>query len=909
MSLHLTRLRVEQLRQFRQPFELADIAPGLSIVAGPNEAGKSTLVRAIRAAFFERHRSTSVDDLRPWGDSAAAPTVALDFTLAGVPHQLVKSFLARKRCSLGIAGRSLDGVEAEDHLAQLFGFSFALKGASKPEHGGIPGLLWVEQGSGQTLDVSHARDHLHHALQGAGGGASSASSAAASLAASHGDALLDQLRQQRQALLTSTGKPRAALADAIAQAAALAEQLQALDAQITRYQQQVDQLSVLRQQQQADDQAQPWDALRRTLQAAQQQQQALQASAQQLLADQATLAQLAQTRQLLRNQLAAMAQQGDAATARQLALASASTQLQAADSALAAVRQQADAAQARARAARDAARRARQQAQHQQLGQQLQDAQAIAQSLAAQLARASTEHQRLAVLRASAAALAISAPAVAQLRTLDRAARDAALRHQAVATRLQFTLHGDQRLTLQLGGQASTLQGDGELLLDTPATLQLPGLGSLRITPGGQDLAALARGHDQALHALHTALRAAGLANLAEAEARLARLADLQSQTQLAEQALAIVAPQGLDALQAAVAQAQAGCQVAQQALQRLTMPAAAEQADPAQDAAHADAEKAETAPVDAEQAEADHEAASAADQAAAAALATAQRQQAAAQQQRDSAQRECDAANTLLADPARLQRQADAQQQLLATQADHGALAARTAQAQTQLRDARPDIVAQDIQRLQRSVVQLEADHRQRRDTILLLENTLQQAGALGLEEQRETTAGQLQRAQARQAELSRRAAALDLLCSRLDARRQATLARLQAPLQQRLAHYLPLLLPGATVQMDDSLAPGLITRPAATGGLESGAVDALSFGAREQLGLISRFAYADLLQQAGRPTLLILDDALVHSDAPRLAQMKRVIFDAAQRHQLLLFTCHPEAWRDMGVALRTLG
>ena len=83
---------------------------------------------------------------------------------------------------------------------------------------------------------------------------------------------------------------------------------------------------------------------------------------------------------------------------------------------------------------------------------------------------------------------------------------------------------------------------------------------------------------------------------------------------------------------------------------------------------------------------------------------------------------------------------------------------------------------------------------------------------------------------------------------------------------------------------------------------------MEALSFGAREQLGLISRFAYADLLQQAGRPTLLILDDALVHSDAPRLAQMKRVLFDAAQRHQVLLFTCHPQNWQDMGVALRPL-
>ena len=80
------------------------------------------------------------------------------------------------------------------------------------------------------------------------------------------------------------------------------------------------------------------------------------------------------------------------------------------------------------------------------------------------------------------------------------------------------------------------------------------------------------------------------------------------------------------------------------------------------------------------------------------------------------------------------------------------------------------------------------------------------------------------------------------------------------------------------------------------------------LSFGAREQLGLISRFAYADLLQQAGRPTLLILDDALVHSDAPRLAQMKRVLFDAAQRHQVLLFTCHPQHWRDLGAVPRAI-
>ena len=66
----LSRLSVAELRQFSAPFELAAIQPGLNIFSGANEAGKSTLVRAIRAAFFERHRSTSVDDLRPYGPTA-----------------------------------------------------------------------------------------------------------------------------------------------------------------------------------------------------------------------------------------------------------------------------------------------------------------------------------------------------------------------------------------------------------------------------------------------------------------------------------------------------------------------------------------------------------------------------------------------------------------------------------------------------------------------------------------------------------------------------------------------------------------------------------------------------------------------------------------------------------------------
>src|SRR5574343_417132 len=105
MSLQLTRLRIEQLRQFRQPFELNPLVPGLTIFAGPNEAGKSTLVRAIRAAFFERYRSKAVEDLRPWGDAGAMPQVEIDFLLQNQAGQLLKSFLSNKaRCSLSWGG-------------------------------------------------------------------------------------------------------------------------------------------------------------------------------------------------------------------------------------------------------------------------------------------------------------------------------------------------------------------------------------------------------------------------------------------------------------------------------------------------------------------------------------------------------------------------------------------------------------------------------------------------------------------------------------------------------------------------------------------------------------------------------------------------------------------------------------
>ena len=70
----------------------------------------------------------------------------------------------------------------------------------------------------------------------------------------------------------------------------------------------------------------------------------------------------------------------------------------------------------------------------------------------------------------------------------------------------------------------------------------------------------------------------------------------------------------------------------------------------------------------------------------------------------------------------------------------------------------------------------------------------------------------------------------------------------------------------------------------------------------------ILTRLAYADLLKEAGRPTVLFFDDAAVHTDALRRDAIKQALLDASTRHQIFLFTCHPENWNDLGVEQRAL-
>lgn len=888
MSLQLTRLRVEQLRKFAA-LELSGLKPGLNIIAGPNEAGKSSLVRAIRAAFLERYSSSAaVEDLRPSGHSAASPTVALDFELDGVTHLLRKSFLNRARCDLQIGAQALSGKEAEDHLAQRLGFAFASRGASKPEHWGIPGLLWVEQGTGQELPVAHARDYLRSALGAQADAAPAVAPLAAGLAASAGDELLARLQAQREALLTKTGKPRGEYAEAIAQGEAVALQLQTLDVRIAAYRSQVDELGRLQAEVQAQRLQPPETALQAALEQARALFAGLQQQQQQWRAEEQRAQQLQRTIDVLAQQLLHYQQQAQALAQRAQAQAQA-------DQALAAAQQQQQQAlrqleQARARS--DAAGQCWQQAQQAQARREAssrwQEAQEAQRRLQTSAAQAEQLLEQMQLLTQELSGLGLELADIEALRQFEQAWQKAEMRRDAAATRLEFDLAPGKTLAWRnAAGLAGSWAGEGAQWLDQATSLELPGLGRLRITPGGAGVADVTRACTEARAALIQALARLGLADLAQAEAQWARRRLLQGQLAPLQAALLALAPQGVAALQAQRDQADARTAQAQQALAQY--PDSADEALTDWTAAQAAAETAQQAWLQAQQV-----------------LLRAEQDLVLAQSHSTQAARERAAAQAACVDPAQRAREAQAQVQLVDCRAEQAALAQRMQRNQEALAQTRLEFVEQDIRRYEESLRQQAQRLQLRNNRLLVLDTELQAASAQGLEEQRAQLAGEQARLERRCAEFASRAQALDLLVTRLAAKRQAALLRLQAPLQQRLQHYLGLLMPGARLDVGEDLAPASLTRV----GLNAapGAIPTLSFGAREQLGVISRLAYADLLRAAGQPTLLMLDDTLVHSDALRLAQMKRVLYDAAQRHQLLLFTCHPEDWMDLGVELRAL-
>ena len=905
--MRLTRVRIEALRCFREPIEIDELQDGVNLFVGPNGAGKSAIVRAIRAAFFERSGSGSVTDLLPWGDPGAAPSVEVDFASGGHRYRLRKRFLAKKRCTLDIDGQAFENTEAEEHLADLLGFQYAGKGASKEAHWGVPGLLWIQQGAGQELydAVGHATDHLRRALEASFG----------EVASTGGDEVFEQVRAERLKLLTPTGHATGELKLAAGLLVEATGKVETLAAQLAAYRDQVDRFGVLNAQILAAERDQPWKQSEAQAKSARNQLEQIARAREALAADRQLLEQAAAQIRLLEQHQAAFVEQGAKLAQRRQAAVETAAALAQAESGLSPRRQQLAAAQRAQDEAQALLARAERHERRRDLLERIAALQKRHGGLQAAIAQGGEILARLNRHRQDIAGRQIDEAQLQALRRNEREIHDIRLRLEAVATTLSYRL--DPGKVVERDG--ARLEGAGRMQLVARTVLTIAQVGTLIIEPGaGQDAAELSAACVGLESAQERLLQSLGLDDLAAAEQRLLQRKAAELDAQVEQARLDQLAPQGLDALSTELAgiAGELGdlrARLAAMAAAEVAQPGAAQ---PETSFAEAPVPVVTQSPVpvmnkapelSVDEARRAHAAAAAGLRAAQAAEQHARAAWDAARSAAAHAQAELSALQSAVEDPGQRQRVAQNQAELESTRQRLAALSTRVVSAEQAIQAAQPQVLQQDADRFTRSAAQALQAHGQHREEVIALQSQLDAAGAIGLEEQLAQARGNLDRLQRRHQELERRAKALDLLAGMLQAKRQALTQRLQAPLLTRLNHYLRLLMPGASLTIDEALRPVALSVQAREGG-ESGAggFAELSFGTREQIGLISRLAYADLLKEASRPTLIILDDGLVNTDARRLSQMKRILYDAATRHQILLFSCHPERWADLGTRAR---
>ncbi|MCI3132054.1 AAA family ATPase [Phenylobacterium aquaticum] len=870
--MKIRSLALENFRRFRAPVRIEGLSDGLNLISEPNETGKSTILEAMRAALFERHGSAGafIKSLRPWGDETA-PTVELCFELDGTAWTVAKRFLQKPQVTLtGPGGQVFTSDAAEEKLQVLLGFERSSNRGADDESRGILGLLWVEQGAALSLGAPGriARETIQSVLAGEVGAVTGGKRAFAVTAAV--ETALADFRTAKSG--QATGKLLAAQ-----QRLSLA-QIQHTEAQasMAHFAGVLDRLALARAELdrterlaadpvQAED-VKTWTRDLEVAKAAEGRRREAEAR----LGEAQSRRQQVEARATARLALALQAE-----TAAKASAEAAAHLVEFEPVLSAAVKAEGDRAEdlKAARAALEAAD------------------QTAATALAAERAASRTRHlvaafarldaaERLAKdidgLREDLSSSTVTASILQTLQDLSGQVGQTQAALEAGAPTLDVTLRPGAAGKARFNGAAAT---EGRHLIVAPATLDIADVGAFRVSPASSVAAQAA--HRRATEDLGAALDRAGVASLdaarAAADQRRAA-ADRLKELEIRLETLC-AADTGLDL--------EAGLDALRGALAGVDRPPTPPQAAGGPPDISGDAEGAAVRARMTERA-----AAEARDAAGEALKAAELRGQTLSAASRDLKVRQ-DQLAAELASARTAQPDADLDAELLsARQAE--------ARAQGEVEEMKATALAFSVEELERKLANagtrrrnIEAERVRLAGEIGGLAEAARSEGERGPAADLEIAREAEDSAASDLALITEQAEVLTLLRSVLaDASREATRQYL-GPVTQRVAPYIGRLLPGATLELSDAMAAGSVSR---SGRLEP--AEDLSRGTQEQLAVLTRIAFADLLLEKGRPVSLVLDDALVYSDDGRLETMTDILSEVAGRMQVIILTCRKRAF-----------
>ncbi len=808
-------IHVRNFRKLVLPLVIGDIGDGLTVIAGDNEEGKSTVLDAMRAGLFERHNlgGEGLAKMQPFG-SRVRPEIQLCFEIKGRAYRLDKAFGQRPSARFETPNCIFEGPAAEEKLAELLTFRVARREA-KPDDQGILGLFWLEQG--RSLEALGFGEIGRSTLR-----ASFEKEVGDVLGGNHGRQLMVAAKTKRDALLTATGRPKAGgdLAEAIAEVVDATRRVQQLEIDCREYDRdiaelervkvelaQIDAETRIEKAQQAlaeaEGEVKKIEELRNKDDAAtvavklaeaefrnandrcaarQMLVEALHKRSEELAIDQGTLIRIeAQTEEFSRQFSEAKAAFDNATAANSMA---------------------------EVRLALSEARR-RKEALEGEIGE---------------LDRRISEVDGLVAVKAAAvrglSETRIDAPTLERMQRHDSAVREARAALSAAATWLRF---------LPSHGQATTKDGTelspGELVEVTELTrFALEGFGAVEVEPGGSVLAESRERLTEAEAALSGALIDARVADVGEAVTELAARKKAESDIVGADQLIAVHAPQGIEALRSYRLRKSEVRASIDLELDNVSAPfdlGDSETERHALDAAKLGETTARTALNDAQGRQQQHgsDLAIVRDK-----FQNAQRYSAEAKQALDIARAEI--SDTDLSETLRA-----------AAEAQVTAKRAKTETAQN-LAQAKPTEAERRRGQAQTDLATIKGKERSLREQEIGIENRLVGADKKRIREELDEARGQMDRAASRQDRIQAEVNALKLLVETLDsAERNAKEAFLE-PVLHRVQPFLDLVFPGMGMTLDEDTLE--ITEIARHGRTEP--YRALSIGTREQLSILVR-------------------------------------------------------------------
>ena len=152
--MHFRRIAVRNFRKLTAPLVIEGLSDGVTVIAGDNEEGKSTLLDAIRAGLFERHNlgGKAVETMQPFG-STVRPEIRIDFEINDQAYAISKGFAQKPSAQLTTPNGIFEGPAADEKLAELLTFRVPPRGriqARRPWRSGTvlagagtrPGRAW-----------------------------------------------------------------------------------------------------------------------------------------------------------------------------------------------------------------------------------------------------------------------------------------------------------------------------------------------------------------------------------------------------------------------------------------------------------------------------------------------------------------------------------------------------------------------------------------------------------------------------------------------------------------------------------------------------------------------------------------------------------------------------------------------